>query len=617
MLEYDTIAFNSATGSGGDLYSNNDGDDPEGFTLSDSIVADGGAPNGGDCNGDAGFVSEGYNVTDGIASTGTATCGFTQSTDMLGDVRLGSLRANGGPTDTEALGAGSPAINLIPTTNANCTGDDQRGTPRPQGPGCDAGALEAGGGETAPQWNPAHDFQTSPMENPSPDSLGNSDVWSYEMSPLADLHEPSNYTLLPTSGLGGACDNLYSWTDDGGVPVVDFNATGTHHRLHDGHRPRADGSDAPLCKRLQHRRLDEPGVGHDRGRGVLCLDGPERRQRHHLVCRQSSTNLASGVNDVGGAGNFAMSSLTVSKGDVLYFILGPAANDDYTYGTTELNLTITEGPPAPSSADLSLSARAQPNPVSAGQTLTDTFTVTNNGPDQSDGVSLSAPVPRDATLSSATASQGSCSGTSTVTCALGSLAEWRARDRHGKASADQGRHGGEHRQGDRHHQGSELRQQQGDGHGTGCRGLRDEHDARRRRGARRLHHQAERWHLPRQRQYALRRRREHRRRRHPNAGDTDPRPGIAHDLDRAREWRGAQSGELEAGGVDVATGQLVIAHRGSEGSGLWPQRRALRSEASGASTFRSPAGRSASSVSRRPCTWRRTARVAGRSSTAG
>jgi CSLREA domain-containing protein len=54
---------------------------------------------------------------------------------------LGPLQNNGGPTETHALLAGSPAIDAVPP--ASCTvNTDQRGVARPQGAGCDIGALE-------------------------------------------------------------------------------------------------------------------------------------------------------------------------------------------------------------------------------------------------------------------------------------------------------------------------------------------------------------------------------------------------------------------------------------------------------------------------------------------
>ncbi len=52
---------------------------------------------------------------------------------------LGPLADNGGPTDTHALLAGSPALDA----GGICPSTDQRGVARPQGPACDIGAFEA------------------------------------------------------------------------------------------------------------------------------------------------------------------------------------------------------------------------------------------------------------------------------------------------------------------------------------------------------------------------------------------------------------------------------------------------------------------------------------------
>ena len=73
-------------------------------------------------------------------------------------------------------------------------------------------------------------------------------------------------------------------------------------------------------------------------------------------------------------------------------------------------------------ADLSITKADSPDPVFEGQQLTYTVTVRNNGPDGATGVTVTDPVPGGVFLASATPSQGGCSGTATVTCALGSLA---------------------------------------------------------------------------------------------------------------------------------------------------------------------------------------------------
>lgn len=68
------------------------------------------------------------------------SCGFTLTSDRSGvDPKLATLANNGGPTDTVALLEGSPAIDI----GGACPATDQRGTARPLGGGCDAGAFES------------------------------------------------------------------------------------------------------------------------------------------------------------------------------------------------------------------------------------------------------------------------------------------------------------------------------------------------------------------------------------------------------------------------------------------------------------------------------------------
>ncbi len=74
------------------------------------------------------------------------------------------------------------------------------------------------------------------------------------------------------------------------------------------------------------------------------------------------------------------------------------------------------------SADLSITKTDSPDPVLVGQNLTYTITVTNNGPTSAAAVTVTDTLPGGVTFVSATPSQGTCSGTSTVTCNLGSLA---------------------------------------------------------------------------------------------------------------------------------------------------------------------------------------------------
>ena len=104
------------------------------FTVTNTIIAGNTANGATDC----GSV---VTVTSANSIGGDASCMFLdpaskQNTNPL----IGPLADNGGPTDTMALLAGSPAIDA--GTNTGCPATDQRGVARPQGSACDIGAYE-------------------------------------------------------------------------------------------------------------------------------------------------------------------------------------------------------------------------------------------------------------------------------------------------------------------------------------------------------------------------------------------------------------------------------------------------------------------------------------------
>jgi len=102
-------------------------------TITNSLVD-------GDCEAET--TSSGYN----IESPGD-TCGFDHGTDLVnitkGQLDLGDLANNGGPTMTHALGADSVALDRIPEVDCEVEAD-QRGQPRPETGGtmCDVGSFE-------------------------------------------------------------------------------------------------------------------------------------------------------------------------------------------------------------------------------------------------------------------------------------------------------------------------------------------------------------------------------------------------------------------------------------------------------------------------------------------
>ncbi len=95
----------------------------------------------------------------------------------------------------------------------------------------------------------------------------------------------------------------------------------------------------------------------------------------------------------------------------------PSGATDPNNANNSSTITINTTP----SADLRLTKTASPNPVRATEEVTFTITVTNDGPSMAKDVTVTDALPSGLTLTSATASGGSCSGTDTITCQINSL----------------------------------------------------------------------------------------------------------------------------------------------------------------------------------------------------
>lgn len=124
ILNNSTLSGNTHIGPGGGNY-----------TLKNTIVANN---NPNDCLGFS-ITSAGYNL---IENASACTIGGNLTGNITGvDPVLGPLADNGGPTQTHALLAGTPAIDA---GSSDCPppATDQRGVVRPQGTACDIGAFE-------------------------------------------------------------------------------------------------------------------------------------------------------------------------------------------------------------------------------------------------------------------------------------------------------------------------------------------------------------------------------------------------------------------------------------------------------------------------------------------
>jgi hypothetical protein len=166
-----TISGNAASSSGGGIFNN----PPVGSAnsvriLNSTITANSGSAGGGVATFDPGVIALRNTVLAGnsgqsgspdangtLSSEGFDLIGDTAGATIVGDTTgnitgqapgLAPLADNGGPTETHALLAGSPALDAgdpngcVDAAGAPLT-TDQRGVPRPQGPRCDMGSFEA------------------------------------------------------------------------------------------------------------------------------------------------------------------------------------------------------------------------------------------------------------------------------------------------------------------------------------------------------------------------------------------------------------------------------------------------------------------------------------------
>ena len=144
-------------------------------------------------------------------------------------------------------------------------------------------------------------------------------------------------------------------------------------------------------------------------------------------------NLSTGALPAGVVSAFTPEPVNItdatSKTSVLSVGTGlstPVGNHSLTIDAQSGALThsaqVTLNVVSPSSADLSLTKTASPNPGQVGVGLSYRITATNNGPAAATNVTVADTLPAGVAFVSSTATQGSCSGSGPVNCNLGSLA---------------------------------------------------------------------------------------------------------------------------------------------------------------------------------------------------
>ena len=138
---------------------------------------------------------------------------------------------------------------------------------------------------------------------------------------------------------------------------------------------------------------------------------------------QGTYTPGTGVWTVGSVANGASATLqivaTVTTGSSLSDIAAKTAEvqGDLVTLNDSSSVTLNDA----TVADLALSKTASQEPVAQGANFTYMIATANLGPAAASNVTVTDVLPAGVTLVSATSSQGSCSGTTTVTCALGTL----------------------------------------------------------------------------------------------------------------------------------------------------------------------------------------------------
>lgn len=254
-FSYTTLSGDSAP-SGAELHNFQTANTPGQVSMSvaDSIVANGNG-GGSNCGGNVSIADGGYNIDSGTS------CRFANSDHSKNSTnpQLGALANNGGPTETMALAATSPAVNAIPTTNPTCGGTDQRGVTRPQGTGCDIGAYE---------------LKASALPPPPPSGAGGAAITGYAGRCVDDYGSGTvNGNKIDIYRCNGT--PAQAWTFTAGGELV--NAASGKCLNDAGYGGQATKQILWTCNGASNERWTHNGDGEyvlAAGGGTLCLNDP-------------------------------------------------------------------------------------------------------------------------------------------------------------------------------------------------------------------------------------------------------------------------------------------------------------------------------------------------------
>lgn len=436
---HSTIAGNQAGEAGGNIFLVNNS---SGATMRNSIVANGTAGTDSDVGGNGGVLTAAYSLIE--TPSGTVV---TDATDITGqDPLLGPLQNNGGPTETMLLALNSPAVNTGDPAYAPPPATDQRGKPRVAAGRTDMGATELQIGTLA----------FSSANYPVSESVGNAVIGITRTGggdPITVNFATSNGTAIAPGDYTATNGNVSFGADQNGtqnanVPIVDDAVVESPETINlafvgvpagalgapsTATITIADNDVAPsVTFSINSVSLNEGNSGTTAFTFTITKSGTTASTTSVQVSSADGTATAPSdytalaLQTVTFLPSDTTKQVTVNvNGDTLF-----EPNETFTVnlsnptgGTIALGTgTGTIQNDDLNNADLAITKTPNQPTVAPGGTLAWTISVTNNGPQAATGVTVTDTIPAGTTFSSAVPSQGSCSGTTTVTCNIGGLA---------------------------------------------------------------------------------------------------------------------------------------------------------------------------------------------------
>ncbi len=432
------------------------------FTVVGSIVADNTAPGGVSANCWSPVLFSSFSLE---GPAGSTSCGFDLPS---AEPRLAALADNGGPAlpggfvlATQALGAGSPAIDVVP--KASCPAKDERGVARPDGGElfCDAGAFESSGAGrsslslmkaaspgtvldgqsvtyTLTAGNGGPDPATAPVftdtlpagqsfvaAGSTPGCSASGQVVTCPAQPDIPLIGTESVTIVAKTARAGT-----GQVDHASVSSVSSPADGTATASVDV-MPAADLSltkSASPTTVLHGQNvtysLTVANAGPDPAAAPVVIDTLPAGQTFQAAGSSPGCSAAGQTVRCTLAGSVTVGSPVTLHVVAQAGVVGNAQMDvasvssatpDTMPGNNSASASVNVVP----AADLSLTKTASPSPVIAGQRLTYTLTVHNAGPDPATGVKVVDPLPSGQVFQGA--SPGCSASGQTVTCPLGDI----------------------------------------------------------------------------------------------------------------------------------------------------------------------------------------------------